>query len=130
MPDTGALSDTGAPYGSDGRCVTFRPRAQLIQGPPAQSFSTPVHSVSCRTTTIVYVADRTTTACSIQLDGTFVREVSSTGIRYRTRARHGFALSRDPGATVLYVADEFEQGYSHSRSGTLTFSIRRRAWRT
>ena len=106
--DTGAYKRHWGAYGKrPDDAFTFPPRAQMIQGPPAQSFSTPVHSVVVANDDIVYVADRSNNRLQVfKLDGTFVREVFVNRNTLQNEGTvHAFALSRDPAQQYLYVAD-------------------------
>ena len=82
-------------------------RAQLLQGPPLQSFSTPVHAVIVSNDDLVYVADRSNNRLQVfKLDGAFVREVFVNRNTLQNEGTvHAFALSRDPAQQYLYVAD-------------------------
>lgn len=106
--DTGAYKRHWGGYGKrpdDG--FKFPPRAQMIQGPPQQSFSTPVHAVIVSNDDLVYVADRSNNRLQVfRLDGTFVREVFVNRNTLQAEGTvHNFALSRDPAQRYLYVAD-------------------------
>ena len=106
--DTGAYKRHWGGYGKrpdDG--IKFPPRSELIQGPPSQSFSTPVHSVVVSNDDLVYVADRSNNRLQVfRLDGTFVREVFVNRNTLQAEGTvHTFALSRDPAQRYLYVAD-------------------------
>ena len=106
--DTGAYKRHWGAYGTrpdDG--FAFPPRAQMIQGPPAQSFSTPVHAVVVSNDGLVYVADRSNNRLQVfTLDGRFVREAFVNRNTLQSEGTvHAFALSRDPAQQYLYVAD-------------------------
>jgi hypothetical protein len=106
--DTGAYKRHWGAYGKPpDDAFAFPPRAQMVQGPPAQSFSTPVHAVVVSNDDIVYVADRSNNRLqTFRLDGTFVREVFVNRNTLQNEGTvHAFALSRDPAQQYLYVAD-------------------------
>jgi hypothetical protein len=106
--DTGAYKRHWGGYGKrPDDSIKFPPRPELIQGPPSQSFSTPVHSVVVSNDDLVYVADRSNNRLQVfRLDGTFVREVFVNRNTLQAEGTvHTFALSRDPAQRYLYVAD-------------------------
>ena len=106
--ETGAYKRHWGAYGKrPDDTFKFPPRPQMIQGPPQQSFSTPVHSVVVSNDDLVYVADRSNNRLQVfRLDGTFVREVFVNRNTLQSEGTvHNFALSRDPAQRYLYVAD-------------------------
>ncbi len=106
--DTGAYKRHWGAYGKrPDDTYKFPPRPAMIQGPPQQSFSTPVHSVVVSNDDLVYVADRSNNRLQVfRLDGTFVREVFVNRNTLQAEGSvHAFALSRDSAQRYLYVAD-------------------------
>ena len=97
--DTGAYKRHWGAYETRPHdAYAFPPRAQMIQAPPARSFSTPVHSVVVSNDGIVYVADRSNNRLqAFGIDGRFVREVFVNRNTLQNEGTvHAFALSRDP----------------------------------
>lgn len=106
--DTGAYKRHWGAYGKlPDDTYKFPARALLVQGPPPQSFNTPVHGVVVSSDDLVYVADRGNNRIQVfRLDGTFVREVFVNRTTLQSEGTvHNFALSRDPAQRYLYVAD-------------------------
>ncbi len=85
----------------------FPPRAQLIQGPPAEQFHNPVHAVLVSNDELVYVADRTNNRFQVfRLDGTFIKEVFIARNTLQAEGTvHNFALSPDKEQKFLYIVD-------------------------
>jgi DNA-binding beta-propeller fold protein YncE len=85
----------------------FPPRAQLIQGPPAEQFHNPVHGVLVSNDELVYVADRTNNRLQVfRLDGTFIKEVFIARNTLQAEGTvHNFAFSPDKEQKFLYVVD-------------------------
>ena len=106
--DTGAYRRHWGAYGKppdDG--YQFPARALILKGPPAPSFSSPVHGVVVANDDLVYVADRGNNRIQVfRIDGTFVREVFVNRTTLQSEGTvHNFALSRDPAQRYLFVAD-------------------------
>src|SRR5258706_4650622 len=85
----------------------FPPRAQLIQGPPAEQFHNPVHAVLVSNDELVYVADRTNNRLQVfKLDGTYIKEVFIARNTLQAEGTvHNFAFSPDKDQKFLYVVD-------------------------
>jgi DNA-binding beta-propeller fold protein YncE len=85
----------------------FPPRAQLIQGPPAEQFHNPVHAVLVSNDELVYVADRTNNRLQVfKLDGTFIKEVFIARNTLQAEGTvHNFAFSPDKDQKFLYIVD-------------------------
>ncbi len=86
---------------------TFPARAQFLQGPPPQSFNTPVHAVIVTNDDVVYVADRSNNRLQIfTLTGAFVKEVFIARNTLQNEGTvHAFATSPDKDQRFLYVVD-------------------------
>jgi hypothetical protein len=109
---TGAYKRHWGAYGKrPDDTIKFPPRPQLIQqllqGPPPQSFNTPVHSVVVTNDDLVYVADRSNNRLQIfRLDGTFVKELFiAPGTLQSEGTVHAFAVSPDKEQKFLYLVD-------------------------
>jgi DNA-binding beta-propeller fold protein YncE len=106
--DTGAYKRHWGGYGKrPDDSVKFPPRAQLIQGPPAEGFNTPVHAVLVTNDGLVYVADRSNNRLQVfTLDGSFVNETFVARSTLQSEGTvHGFAVSPDKDQRYLYVMD-------------------------
>ena len=106
--DTGAYKRHWGAYGKrpdDG--IKLPPRAQLIQGPPPESFNNPVHAVLVTNDDIVYVADRANNRLQMfTLDGKFIKEVFiSRNTLQAEGSVHNFMVSPDKDQKWLYVVD-------------------------
>jgi hypothetical protein len=105
---TGAYKRHWGAYGKrPDDSITFPPRAQLLQGPPSQSFSTPVHAVLVTNDDLVYVADRSNNRLQIfKVDGTFVKEVFNARNTLQSEGTvHNFVVSPDKEQKFLYLID-------------------------
>jgi NHL repeat-containing protein len=105
---TGAYKRHWGAYGKrPDDAIVFPPRAQLVQGPPPQSFNTPVHAVLVTNDDLVYVADRSNNRLQIfRLDGTFVKEVFVARNTLQAEGTvHSFVASPDPAQRWLYLVD-------------------------
>ena len=106
--DTGAYKRHWGAYGKrPDDDYKFPARAQLLQGPPAQQFNNPVHSVVVSNDDIVYAADRTNNRLQVfRLDGTYVKEVFIARNTLQAEGTvHHFAFSPDKEQRFLYVVD-------------------------
>jgi hypothetical protein len=105
---TGAYKRHWGAYGKrPDDAYAFPPRAQFLQGPPPQSFNTPVHAVLVTNDDMVYVADRSNNRLQIfTLAGVFVKEVFIARNTLQNEGTvHAFATSTDKEQRFLYVVD-------------------------
>lgn len=105
---TGAYKRHWGAYGKKpDDSIKFPPRAQLVQGPPPDSFNTPVHAVLVTNDDLVYVADRSNNRLQIfKLDGTFVKEMFIARNTLQSEGSvHAFGVSPDKEQKFLYLVD-------------------------